>query len=167
MLQIPFPFGFGMRKMTSKCSSLTFQFYIGEIYYLMFQSIFMFEFPMGKIDKLQLYRGSLWPQLYRHSLWPRSKYGKFSLNWTIPSHVLIWNGYWGNMPFNGNIPYAPCEQPWATLGVSLVPCVLFLGEFSHSGHKRNHVRMYKGAFWFLVSFNQKLLAGDIIGRMPT
>jgi hypothetical protein len=59
MLQIPFPFGFGMRKMTSKCSSLTFQFYIGEIYYLMFQSIFMFEFPMGKIDKLQLYRGSL------------------------------------------------------------------------------------------------------------
>ncbi len=33
--------------------------YIGEIYYLMFQSIFVFESPMGKIDKLQLYRGSL------------------------------------------------------------------------------------------------------------
>lgn len=86
--------------MTSKCSNLTFQFHNGEIYYLMFQSIFLFEFSMGKIDKLQLYRGSLWP---------RKKNGNFSLNRTIPSHVLIWNGFMGICLFfpNWNIPYVP------------------------------------------------------------
>jgi len=160
MLQIPFQFGFGRRKVTSKCSSLTFQFYIGEIYYLMFQSIFMFEFPMGKIDKLQLYRGSLWP---------RSKYGKFSLNWTIPSHVLIWNGYWGNMPFFPQRKHTLCSL-WATLSnLGRQPCPLcfVFGRIFAQRPQKKSLRMYKGAFWFLVFFNQKLLAGNIIGRMPT
>ncbi len=154
MLQISFPFGFGMRKVTSKCSNLTFRFYIGEIYYLMFQSIFVFESPMGKIDKLQLYRGSLWPQLYRHSLCPLRKYGKFSLDWSIPSHILIWNGFRGNMPFFPQRKHSSCSLG-ATLRVSLVPCVLFLGEFSHSGHKRNHVRIVQRGFLFFVFFKIK------------
>jgi hypothetical protein len=42
----------------------------------------------------------------------------------------------------------------ATLRVSLVSSVLFLGEFSHSGDKRHHVRVVKGFNIFSFVFSK-------------
>jgi hypothetical protein len=114
MLQIPFQFGFGRRKVTSKCSSLTFQFYIGEIYYLMFQNPYScLNFQWGKLINFNCIE----VHSDHNCIDIPSDHGvnkeNFPLIGPYPlmfEFEMVIEGICLFFP-NGNIPYAPCEQP--------------------------------------------------------